>query len=250
MKMRKLLLAALMAATTFAFAQDYYKTNVLASYYGAELQGAKTASGENFNMYDYTAAHNSMPFNTLVKVTNIANSKTVIVRINDRGPYSLGREIDLSLSAAEALDMVRTGTARVNLEIIQWGTNNGPTTDVSGVTETPFVVTETPIDLEEKHYDVQLGAYTEFANAQIMANRLYKAGFSNIAYQTENNITRVVIRDVSASDLDFTVAALKQNGFSDYLVRQRKLDANTTKETTTTTITTTTRTTTSAAAEK
>ena len=239
-----------MAATSLAFAQNYYKTNVLASYYGAELQGAKTASGETFNMYDYTAAHNTMPFNTLVKVTNIANSKSVIVRINDRGPYSLGREIDLSQTAAEALDMVRAGNARVNLEIIQWGTNNGPTTDVSGVTETPFIAGETPVNLEEKHYDVQLGAYTEFANAQIMATRLYKAGFTNIAYQNENNITRVVLRDVSASDLDFTVAALKQNGFTDYLVRQRKLDSSTATETTTTTTTTTVRTTTSVGAEK
>ncbi|MBP5452642.1 MAG: septal ring lytic transglycosylase RlpA family protein [Treponema sp.] len=249
MKMRKLLLAVVMAATTFAFAQDYYKTNVLASYYGAELQGAKTASGETFNMYDYTAAHNSMPFNTLVKVTNIANSKSVIVRINDRGPYSLGREIDLSQTAADALDMVRTGTARVNLEVIQWGTNNGPTTDVSGVTETPFIVNEAPLEIEEKHYDVQLGAYSEFANAQIMANRLYKAGFTNIAYQSENNITRVVLRDVSASDLDFTVESLKQNGFTDYLVRQRKLDSTPALETTTTT-TTTTRTTTYSSAER
>lgn len=249
MKMRKLLLAVVMAATSLAFAQDYYKTNVLASYYGAELQGAKTASGEPFNMYDYTAAHNTMPFNTLVKVTNIANSKSVIVRINDRGPYSLGREIDLSQTAAAALDMVRSGTARVNLEVIQWGTNNGPTTDVSGVTETPFIAGETPVDIEEKHYDVQLGAYGEFANAQIMANRLYKAGFTNIAYQNENNITRVVIRDVSASDLDFVVASLKQNGFNEYLVRQRKLDSTPALETTTTT-TTTTRTTTYSGAEK
>ena len=243
-------MAVVMAATTFAFAQDYYKTNVLASYYGAELQGAKTASGETFNMFDYTAAHNSMPFNTLVKVTNTANLKSVIVRINDRGPYSLGREIDLSQTAAEALDMVRTGTARVNLEVIQWGTNNGPTTDVSGVTETPFIVNEVPVEIEEKHYDVQLGAYSEFANAQIMANRLYKAGFTNIAYQSENNITRVVLRDVSASDLDFTVASLKQNGFTDYLVRQRKLDPSSATETTTTTTTTTVRTTTSIGAEK
>ena len=153
----------------------------------------------------------------------------------------------MSQTAAEALDMVRTGSARVNLEVIQWGTNNGPTTDVSGVTETPFLVNESPFEYEEKHYDVQLGAYSEFANAQIMANRLYKAGFTNIAYQSENNITRVVLRDVSASDLDYTVAALKQNGFTEYLVRQRKLDSTPSVETTTTT---TTRTTTYSGAEK
>ncbi|MBO5607021.1 MAG: septal ring lytic transglycosylase RlpA family protein [Treponema sp.] len=217
------LLTILMISTT-AFADELYKSNVVASYYGEEFQGNRTASGEPFNMNDYTAAHNTLPFNTLVKVVNLSNSKSVVVRINDRGPSIPGREIDVSKAAATDLGMLRSGTARVALEIVQWGTNNGPTTHVDGVSERPFVKGITPVYAVEKHYDVQLGAYSDFDNAEIMATRLSDEGFSNIAYQTEGNITRVVLRDISAADLDFVVDALKQHGFSSYLVRQRKLD--------------------------
>jgi rare lipoprotein A len=90
----------------------------MASYYGLGFHGKKTASGERFNMYKLTAAHKSLPFGTRVRVTNLDNNKSVIVRINDRGPYAKGRIIDLSLAAARDIGMVKSGTARVRLEII------------------------------------------------------------------------------------------------------------------------------------
>ena len=91
----------------------------VASYYGSDFHGKKTANGERFNIYDLTAAHNTLPFNSRVKVTNLENNKTVIVRINDRGPYKKGRIIDLSLAAAKKIDLVKTGTAKVKLKILQ-----------------------------------------------------------------------------------------------------------------------------------
>ena len=80
------------------------------------FQGKKTASGERFNSRKYTAAHRSIPFSTLVRVTNILNNKKVIVRVNDRGPYVSGRVIDLSYAAANKLGMVKKGVVEVKLE--------------------------------------------------------------------------------------------------------------------------------------
>jgi peptidoglycan lytic transglycosylase len=85
----------------------------VASWYGPGFQGRKTASGERFNTGSYTAAHRSLPFGTRVKVTNVRNGKSVVVRINDRGPFAGGRIIDLSKAAKSAIGM--GGTARVKL---------------------------------------------------------------------------------------------------------------------------------------
>jgi rare lipoprotein A (peptidoglycan hydrolase) len=88
----------------------------LASYY---WQGQQTASGEPFNSSDLTAAHKTLPFGTRVKVTHLRNGRSVIVRINDRGPFRPGRVIDLSRAAAEALQMTGHGLARVQLEVVK-----------------------------------------------------------------------------------------------------------------------------------
>ena len=87
-----------------------------ASYY---KHGARTASGERFNAHSYTAAHKTLPFGTRVKVTNARTGKSVIVRINDRGPFVRGRIIDLSYGAASAVGLTASGVAKVSLEIIQ-----------------------------------------------------------------------------------------------------------------------------------
>lgn len=92
-----------------------------ASYYADDFDGKQTANGEVFNMYELTAAHKSYPFNTLLRVTNLSNNKTTIVRINDRGPFVDDRIIDLSLGAALQLDMIDTGIQKVQLDVIEWG---------------------------------------------------------------------------------------------------------------------------------
>ena len=90
----------------------------VASYYADKYHGRKTASGERFDMNALTAAHKTLPFGTKVKVTNLENGKSVIVRITDRGPFVKGRVIDLSLAAAKKIDMVKAGVAKVQLRRI------------------------------------------------------------------------------------------------------------------------------------
>jgi rare lipoprotein A (peptidoglycan hydrolase) len=87
-----------------------------ASWYGSGLQGQETASGETFDKKDLTAAHPSLPMGTMAKVTNLENGKKVEVRINDRGPFSQDRAIDLSSAAANKLGMKKDGTAQVKIE--------------------------------------------------------------------------------------------------------------------------------------
>jgi rare lipoprotein A len=90
-----------------------------ASYYGAELAGNRTASGERFDPGALTAAHRSLPLGTKLRVTNMANGMSVIVRVNDRGPFARSRIIDVSLAAARQIQMVRSGRAQVRLEILR-----------------------------------------------------------------------------------------------------------------------------------
>jgi len=89
-----------------------------ASWYGGKFHGRRTANGERFNKNELTAAHRSLPFGTRVRVTNQRNGRSVVVRINDRGPFIGNRVIDLSQAAAQAVGMVRSGVAPVQLDIL------------------------------------------------------------------------------------------------------------------------------------
>src|SRR5262245_28001326 len=125
--------------------------NGLASYYAEPYHGRRTASGEVFDTYkELTAAHRTLPFNTIVRVTNKTNSETVDVRINDRGPFVDGRVIDLSLLAAQKIDMVRAGVVPVTLTVLKTGPN----------------------PVRDSTYAVQVGAFSNEASAQDLRNRL------------------------------------------------------------------------------
>jgi len=108
------------------FGKKYYtkKTHIgysekgIASWYGKKFHGRLTSSREVYNMYKLTAAHKSLPIPCYAKVTNLSNNKSIIVRINDRGPFKKGRIIDLSYAAAKKLDIVLKGTAKVHVEAI------------------------------------------------------------------------------------------------------------------------------------
>ncbi|MBP1719780.1 MAG: rlpA [Deltaproteobacteria bacterium] len=123
-----------------------YKEIGIASWYGKEYHGRNTSNGEIYNMYDMTAAHPTLPFHTLVRVTNLENGKRVGVRINDRGPFIEGRVIDLSYTGAQKIDMLGTGTARVSLEAMLFADGRG----------SPF----------EGTFTIQVGAFTEKENAE------------------------------------------------------------------------------------
>lgn len=107
----------------------------MCSWYGSDFHGRVTASGETYNMYDYTAAHKTLPFGTMVKVTLLSTNKSVIVRINDRGPYVEGRIIDLSMQAAKDIGLDRIGVGEIMAEILSYGEN--PEEDQSTIPISP-----------------------------------------------------------------------------------------------------------------
>ena len=93
----------------------------VSSFYAEDFHGKLTANGEVYDMYGLTAAHKTLPLNTIVRVTNIENNKSLILRINDRGPYVKGRILDCSYGAAKKLEFVNQGTTKVKIEVIEWG---------------------------------------------------------------------------------------------------------------------------------
>jgi rare lipoprotein A len=135
-----------------------------ASWYGMEFHGKKTANGEIYNMYDMTAAHKTLPFDTYVSVRNLKNNKTAIVRINDRGPFARGRIIDLSYSAAKKLGIVGPGTTDVEIVALA---GSGETYTTGGKT-TSYPVT----DLYQGNFTVQIGAFGERKNAEKLRQQL------------------------------------------------------------------------------
>ena len=204
-----MILFLLLSAAFPLTADQLFKSSATASYYADKFHGRKTSSGEIFNMYSLTAAHKTLPFNTIVKVTNLRNGKSVNVRINDRGPFVPGREIDLSKAAAVKLGMIGTGTATVSLEIISNST-------------VPSYTWKAPSDVEELRWDIQVGAYAEKGNADAMAHRLVKAGFTNVVLQKTKTVTRVALKDIRTDKVQSYLDKLEAEGFTDYFVRQRR----------------------------
>jgi rare lipoprotein A (peptidoglycan hydrolase) len=110
-------LLILLVSTNWVHGQELTKGG-LASYYGKQFHGRKTASGERFNMNSFTSAHRTLPFNTLLRVTNVKNGKSIVVRVNDRGPMKKTRIIDLSLAAAKEIGLVQSGVGKVKIELV------------------------------------------------------------------------------------------------------------------------------------
>ncbi len=135
-----------------------------ASWYGKKFHGRKTSNGEIYDMYAISAAHKTLPLGTYVRVHNLANNKSLEVRINDRGPFVRGRIIDLSYTAAKKLDVVGPGTAPV--EIVALG--KAKTSD--GKTKTNYV----PMDFYKGNFTFQIGAFGEKQNALRLKEKLEK----------------------------------------------------------------------------
>ncbi len=133
-----------------------YVEKGIASWYGLPFDGRRTSNGEIYDMHQFTAAHRTLPFNALVRVTNLTNGKQTEVRINDRGPFVGNRIIDLSLSAAQAIGMVGPGTAQVRLDVIA-----GPSPSVG-------------------YFGVQVGAFVRQENAERLKTQL-EANYSPVS---------------------------------------------------------------------
>ncbi|HTQ35733.1 MAG TPA: septal ring lytic transglycosylase RlpA family protein [Steroidobacteraceae bacterium] len=149
-----------------------YKERGVASWYGPDFHAHATASGEPYDMYAMTAAHKTLPIPAYARVTNLANGRSVVVRINDRGPFVDNRLIDLSYTAAYKLDMTRTGTAFVEVEVI---TPGAPQEIARAVTP------PAPPSLAPPRLFLQAGAFSVADNAGQMLSRLRAAGIADAA---------------------------------------------------------------------
>ena len=257
------LLVFLFVSSFYVFAAKVYKSSATASYYGKDFHGKKTSNGEVFNMNDLTCAHKSLPFDTILRVTNLSNGKTVKVRVNDRGPFVVGREIDLSTAAAKKLDMMNTGTAKVKIEILKMGPDTAlsrqtaekareimakkegtskisssgkkKSTSTSKKKTTESQKTENEVnngnngDNPEQpvYWDVQIGAFKSKENAKKRAKALSEAGFSSIVIQKTGEIYRVAIKEVKSEDVAELEGKLQEKGFSEYTIRKRNVSKKT-----------------------
>jgi rare lipoprotein A len=197
--MRRLLPLIMLVVSTVLWADP--EMEGLASWYGGKFHGRLTSSGEVFDTNTLTAAHKSLPFGTLVKVTNLDNGLSTVVKINDRGPFVEGRIIDLSRAAADEIGMLGQGVARVSLEI------------------EAFAATDKDI------YAIQVGAYGLEANAERAKLTLESAGLFVTIEKTGLNVARVLVRGVPAPLLPETRRKLESLGFLQYLLRKEKTEA-------------------------
>lgn len=165
-----------------------------ASWYAGKFQGRLTANGERFDTNQLTAAHRTLPFNTLVLVTNTVTGASVEVRINDRGPFVDGRVIDLSRAAAGRIGAVAAGVVPVELAIVAWPP-------------------------EPEFYSIQVASFGDPGNAAATADRLRRAGIPAMTRLTDAGVTRVFAEPVRAADLEETESALVALGFSGFITR-------------------------------
>ena len=190
-----------------------YQERGVASWYGKKFHGNLTSNRETYDMYSMTAAHKTLPLPTYVQVRNLRNNKSVIVRVNDRGPFVHNRIIDLSYAAAMKLDMIRDGTSLVEVTAISFEEPAGdrPTRHIVGggspATEPPvgggLPATESPVGggLPATHSRpavstiyVQVGAFGERANAERRLGVLAQAGIGNAVIHEERTAERVLYR--------------------------------------------------------
>lgn len=155
-----------------------YRERGVASWYGSKFHGRRTSSGEPYDMHLATAAHKSLPLPTYAEVTNLDNGRKVIVKINDRGPFKDSRLIDMSYGAALRLDMVATGTARVEVRSI----------DVGGGSESSGTA---PAKAVTSGKWLQAGAYGRKEGAEDLARQLERSGLGPVSVNDQEGLFRV-----------------------------------------------------------
>ena len=202
----------------------------IASWYGPDFHNKKTSNGEIYDMHLHTAAHKTLPMNTIVKVVSKDTNKSTIVRINDRGPFVENRIIDLSAAAAKDIDMVKSGTARVNIEVV--GFNNVVSNTIanqstivrdmvnSSELSDEFKVGNVESSVSGGNFAVQIGAFRKESGASIFKDTHHYKGYSTIIKIGELNgadIYRVFVTGFKSEDeaRDF----IKDNKIDGFLIR-------------------------------
>jgi rare lipoprotein A len=186
-------------------AADGYSERGVASWYGPSFHGGNTSSGEPYDMYGMTAAHKTLPLPTYVRVTNLRNGKSVVVRVNDRGPFVANRLIDLTYTAAAKLDMLREGTTLVEVRALTPGV--------------PDTLTRSSAVPPAELY-VQAGAFAEEQNAQRLLERLRAAGLASAFVVSplvnKSHLYRVRLGPVaSVAEFDQLATRLQSLGITD-----------------------------------
>jgi rare lipoprotein A len=185
-----------------------YRQTGIASWYGKDFHGKRTSSGTIYNMYEFTAAHKTLPLPSLVRVTNISNGKSVVVTVDDRGPFVKGRLIDLSYAAANELDIVRAGTGKVEVEALGGASGAGPVIVYSPGNQPQAAASSggniAPALVPAQHLYMQVGAFGDLANAERLKSRLESNGVSKVVIRYDasagKTLYRVRIGPLSGSD--------------------------------------------------
>ena len=203
-------------------AQGFEQTGT-ASWYGKKFHGHLTSNGEIYDMYAMSAAHKNLPLPTYLKVTNLANNKSVIVRVNDRGPFHQSRIIDLSYSAAYKLDMLKTGTAKVQVSAITefGGKAKKASSQITNkkVDSHSFKQDSTQVLTQEKYY-IQVFATSKHELAKKTANALSKKHSQTVNYPKENGIYRIQIGPIiNTATLNKLLEELKQGNYPNAYLR-------------------------------
>lgn len=216
-----LTLVLLPALTGEATAQEapFVQTGV-ASYYAEEFHGKRTANGETYSMWAMTAAHQTLPFNSLVKVTNLENGKSIVVRINDAGPFVDNRIIDLTKAGAAKLGMIEKGTARVRLEVV--GRDDSRATTVSD--NEYYEITAQRTQLEG--FGIQLASFEDMDNLIRQLDALERKGVRDAVVQIAHVGGKVLHRIVlgnfpTRAAAEKRLAALKASGLAGFVFQVR-----------------------------
>jgi len=192
--------------------EGYHEKGV-ASWYGSKFHGRRTSSGEPYDMHLATAAHKTLPLPCYAEVTNLDNGRKVIVKINDRGPFKDDRLIDMSYGAALRLDMIATGTARVDVRVIDVsaaGASTASTVSAAGATTASTVAG----NAEEAGTWLQAGAYGRREGAEKMAGQLEQAQLIPVSIHQLDELFRVWLGPFSSnSEVESVIARAIELGF-------------------------------------
>lgn len=175
--------------SVLASSKNYTETGV-ASWYGKKFHGRPTSSGERYDMYQMTAAHKHLPLPTNARVTNLSNGKSVVVRINDRGPFVKNRLIDLSYAAAEQLDMIGDGTAMVRVETIDTA-YTGPLSTITATAPQAGPAQKAAAAPPANRLYMQVGAFGEAANARNLAAQLQDSGIRDVSVAASADLPQI-----------------------------------------------------------